>query len=116
MKHYIEGHKCIENGSMALTLTGKEARVLLCDYAIIHAKWSGSGVSGTIKFEVSLSTKTNEIDWYELESEAYTVSSDTGDVELNLKDLCHGLLRAKYVPIAGTGTINIKMNAKSIGG
>jgi hypothetical protein len=116
MKHFIEGHNCIKNGDMALTITGKEARVLLCDYAIFHAKWAGSGVSGKIKFEVSLSSAPNEIEWYELESEEYDIATDSGDCELNLERLAHGLIRAKYVPTLGNGVINIKMNAKSIGG
>ena len=115
MKHLVKCFKSITNGDMSADITGESLKCFLCDYAIVHLKWTGTA-RGKIVFDVSLSDEKKDIEFYTLDDVEYAITTDSGEVELNLHDLCHGLLRPRFVRTSGTGTLTAKINGKSIGG
>lgn len=116
MKHAIKGLMMIEDGNSALTLTGKPAKIFLCDYLVMRAWWE-LGVKGTITFEVSLNDESGKIRWYELENYAQVIDGlSSGEIEINMERMAHALIRPIFTPNGGTGLLNIEMNGKSIGG
>ena len=116
MKHFKLGFKSIKDGNASSTITGDALKCALFDYALAYVKWSGA-VRGVISFEVALEEgAVDKVEWYTLDDSSYTISTNSGSIELNLERLCHAMIRPVFTFTSGSGTINITMNGKSMGG
>lgn len=115
MKHVITGFRSIKDGDSSTTETGGIAKIRYSDRITARAWWGGTQ-RGKVVFEVSLAEDANNIRWYELSSLQIDILTDTGDMEVSGDVMNHSLIRAKFIPSSGAGTINVEMNTKSIGG
>lgn len=98
----------LSNGNMSGTLISNVVNVPYLDNISVQFNFTGSP-NGSFFVDVSL----DNINWIELPiSPALVTTSSPAGADINQTGFTY--LRARYVPVSGTGTLNVILSGKSI--
>ena len=97
---------------MSADITGIKSGSQTQDRTFYEIDWAGTGVSGSIEFEISDDEKT----WTTLEfGQTIPLATDTGSHQILISDSTWKYIRPVYRFVAGTGLINISFRGKAQG-
>lgn len=118
-KNVIHSFKMIDDGDASADITSSPTSTIHMDKASIRIEWSGTPV-GTVAIQAQQRKKDERIveaNWFDVDLGS-TVTIDGTDTEHQIlfNELPFTDLRVKYTSTSGTGTINVKISAKQVGG
>jgi hypothetical protein len=103
----------VDDGDISGSITSTTTNTLQLDQARIRIEWSGSSVSG--EYFVDTRSKDDE-DFQPLDFGAQILATtDSGFHDVILKEMPFGEMQVRYVPAAGTGTVDVTLTMKTVG-
>lgn len=121
----VTTHTMLESGDMSSSLQSESTNVTHLDVATIRLNWTSTDAVGIVKVQAKQANKPNQpetgSDWFDIEG----LSSISIDMTAPSPDSSHQIIftqlpftdiRLVYTPTSGTGTMNVKITAKQVGG
>jgi len=120
-KNVIQPYKAIDAGDMSGDITqSPPTDAIYLDNMCYHIVWSGSSPVGEIKVQVTNDDydKTGVVPtWTDLDfGTTIGISGSSGSHILSVNQYPGKWVRIKYIRTSGSGTLNVKLVAKQIGG
>ena len=106
-KHVFNAYS-ISDGDMSGDITGSVLDINEIGCLAVQAVWSGSSPVGNVLVKGS----NDGINYTPIASGSLAVSGNTGSAVLNVADIGYASLRVDYDNTSGSGTLNVKVNAK----
>lgn len=95
--------------SMGATITSSSISVQEAISYAVQAVWSaGSTPIGTFDLQAS----NDDINFTSLLDQGAEVTGNTGSIIINVEKPAYGFIRVVYTRTSGSGTLNVKVNAK----
>ena len=111
-KNFLAPYAVLTAGDMSTaTLTSLVTDIRYQDSVCAQAVWSGTTPVGTLDIQGSLDQTT----WTSIVSPAAAVTGNTGSLLFDLFALSFPYIRFVYTKTSGTGSLTIKVGAKSLG-
>lgn len=107
--------KSIDSGDMSGNLKSDPLEIKEAALICIQAKWSGSGLSGSLSIQGSnfpLDQLSDDSNWTEISSA--TISTDSGNTMLNIDRAGQAYIRVVYTSLSGAGSLTVLINGKVI--
>lgn len=119
-KGAIIPYKVIDSGDMSAEIISKITDVRYLDNISYHVVWDATIPVGQCIVEVT-SDNPNDPNvtpvWTELDfGTTIVVANNQGSHLININQCPFAYIRLRYVPISGTGVMDVKVEAKSLGG
>jgi hypothetical protein len=112
LKNVIKPYHLMTDGDMSGNLTSNTVDVTYSDNVGIQLTWTGAAV-GTFAVEGTV----DESNWSSLSFSSTPSASGGGDTHLlNLNNLPYKRIRVKYTRTSSTGTLQVWVMAKTMGG
>jgi len=112
-KNVIDGFSSISAGDMSGDITGTVSDVLFTDNIGMQATWSGTAPVG----ELLVQGSNDGITYTDLDfGVPIAVTGTPGNLLININQFPYSKIRVYYDRTSGSGTLNVKLTSKQIGG
>lgn len=108
MEENIYNYVIVTAGDMSANITSPLMDTSVVEAIVFYAKWTGSPV-GTIKLQVSLTEL--DADFIDLDDSEQVVNG-AGNFMWNVTDTNYDKIRLVYTFGSGTGSLEVRVNAK----
>lgn len=110
MKNVLATFKSVTAGSMSAQVISETTDIRWLDNIVMYIDFTGAP-TGTFYVE----TSPTKLNWYPLNLEPVPLASGAaGSHRIDLNQLPDPYIRTRYVPSAGTGTLNVTIAGKLI--
>ena len=108
MRNILATFKSVTAGSMSTQVISEITDIRWLDNMVMYIAWTGAAY-GTFFVD----TSPDKLNWYPLNLDPVPVASGmAGNHRIDMNQLPDAYIRTRYVPSAGTGTLNVSIAGK----
>jgi hypothetical protein len=119
-KNVVKQSYLVKNQSLGASFSSEPFETTFADNIDIFTNWSGSGVTGTLKVQVTNDDVHNQNItpvWNDLNiSPPISINTNTGEDVISIRNVPGIFLRIQYNRTAGTGTFSASVTVRQLGG
>jgi hypothetical protein len=112
-KNVVRGFFVLENADLSVANTSRIVNVINLDKASIFVDWTGTALNSRLFIEAQ---NTQDGPWFDLfPNDTILLNGASGSHQIVLVELPHESIRVRTAPTAGTGSLDARLVAKTVG-